>query len=115
MRFNHVNQECSLKPVPSAQTATGGRALQRVVPPVHDVPLEELTRKLRAVWASCGGTPDLGAVKQVCLARLGRCLIKLTARHPWCFVARVRGLTLSARWLEEIGCAYINCQFQIWW
>ena len=39
--------------------------LHRVVPPVHDVPLEELTRKLRTVWASCGGTQDPAAMKQV--------------------------------------------------
>ncbi len=47
------------------QEATGEKALQRVVPPVHDVPLEELARKLRAVWASCGGTQDPATVKQV--------------------------------------------------
>ncbi len=47
------------------QEATGGRALQRAVPAVHDVPLEELTRKLRAVWASCGVTQDPATMKQV--------------------------------------------------
>ncbi|CAL5225149.1 g7929 [Coccomyxa viridis] len=47
------------------QEATGGRVLQRAVPAVHDVPLEELTRKLRAVWASCGVTQDPATMKQM--------------------------------------------------
>ena len=51
------------------QEATGGKTLQQAVLPVHDVPLEELTRKLRTAWASCGGTPDPAAVKQVHLSK----------------------------------------------
>ena len=49
----------------ASQEATGGKARQRAVLPVHDVPLAELTGKLRAVWACCGGAQDLAAVKQV--------------------------------------------------
>ena len=47
------------------QEAEGAKALQHMVAPVHDVPLEELTQKLRSVWAACGGDHDLAALKQV--------------------------------------------------
>lgn len=46
----------------------------RAVLPVHDVPLEELTGKLRAVWACCGGTQDPAAVKQVLRSTCGKSL-----------------------------------------
>ena len=51
--------------ITAMQEAEGAKALQHRVPPVHDVPLEELTRKLRSVWAACGGDHDLAALKQV--------------------------------------------------
>lgn len=47
------------------QDAAAAKALQRVVLPMHDVPLEELARKLRSVWAACGGDQDATALKQV--------------------------------------------------
>lgn len=48
----------------AAQEAAGGRALQLEVPAVHDVPLEELTQKLRAAWASFCESQDPASVKQ---------------------------------------------------
>ena len=68
----------------------GGQPLQHVVPPAHDVPLEELTRKLRAVWASVGASQDPTALKQVRRAAPWQGLACLPAPYahdcdPTCF------------------------------